>query len=195
MKTLTMEKVYPVTIDNGHGERLTFLGRETRDGVEYIQVENQVSPGAGPPMHVHHQQHESLHVVEGKMGIEILGEQPYFLHNGESATFEAGSAHRFWNAGDSVLHCKGEIWPPHNIEYFLGEIYRSSREHSNGRPGAFDAAFLLSKYRTEFDMLDIPVFVKRLIFPVIVWFGKIQGKEKRFQNAPEAQPARSVGII
>lgn len=191
METTTMKKVYPVTIDNGHGERLTFLGRELRDGVEYVQVENQVSPGAGPPMHVHHQQYESLHIVEGKMGIEVLGEQPYFVHKGESATFEPGIAHRFWNAGDTTLHCKGEIWPPHNIEYFLGEIYRSSRENgSGGRPGAFDSAYLLRRYHTEFDMLGIPGFVKKVIFPVILFFGKIQGKGKRFQNAPEALPAR-----
>ena len=190
MEISIMEKVYPVTIDNGHGERLTFLGRELRDGVEYVQVENQVSPGAGPPMHVHHQQHESLHILEGKMGIEVLGEQPYFLHKGESATFEAGIAHRFWNAGESMLHCKGEIWPPHNIEYFLGEIYRSSRENGSGRPGAFDSAYLLRKYRTEFDMIGIPGFVKKVIFPVILFLGKLGGKEKQFKNAPEAQPAR-----
>ncbi|SEJ73224.1 Cupin domain protein [Dyadobacter sp. SG02] len=190
METLTMEKGYPVTIDNGHGERLTFLGRELRDGVEYIQVENQVSPGAGPPMHVHHQQHERLHILDGKMGVEVLGEQPYYLHKGESATFEAGIAHRFWNAGDTTLYCDGEIWPPHNIEYFLSEIYRSSRENGNGRPAAFDAAYLLRKYRTEFDMLGIPAFVKKVIFPVVLFLGKIRGKNKRFQNAPEAQPAR-----
>lgn len=188
METLVMKKVYPVTIDSGHGERLTFLGRELRDGVEYVQVENQVSPGAGPPMHVHHQQHESLHILEGKMGIEVLGQQPYFLQKGESATFEAGIAHRFWNAGESTLYCKGEIWPPHNIEYFLGEIYRSSRENGNGRPGAFDSAYLLRKYHTEFDMLAIPAFVKKVIFPIVLFFGQISGKGKRYQNAPEAQP-------
>lgn len=190
MKTTIMEKVYPVTIDNGHGEQLTFLGRELRGGVEYVQVENQVSPGAGPPMHVHHQQHESLHILEGKMGIEILGRQPYFLQKDESATFEAGIAHRFWNAGDTTLLCKGEIWPPHNIEYFLAEIYRSSRENGNGRPGSFDAAYLLRKYRAEFDMLGIPAFVKKVIFPIILFLGKMRGKDERFKNAPEAQPMR-----
>ncbi|WP_090146857.1 cupin domain-containing protein [Dyadobacter soli] len=190
METLTMKKEYPVTIDNGHGERLTFLSRELRDGIEYIQVENRVSPGAGPPMHVHHQQYESLNILEGKMGVEVLGEEPYFLHKGDSATFEPGIAHRFWNAGDTTLHCKGEIWPPHNIEYFLGEIYRSSRENGNGRPGAFDAAYLTRKYYTEFDMLGIPAFVKKVIFPVILFLGKLQGKDKRYQNAPDALPAR-----
>lgn len=181
-----MEKVYPVTIENGHGERLTFLGRELRDGVEYVQVENHVSPGAGPPMHVHHQQHESLHILEGKMGVQIEGEEPYFLYKGDSATFHSGIAHRFWNAGDTQLRCSGEIWPPHNIEYFLSEIYRSSRQNRKGVPAPFDAAYLLRKYATEFDMLGIPTFVKKVIFPLVLFTGKLRGLDKKFKDAPDA---------
>ncbi|MCE6987591.1 cupin domain-containing protein [Dyadobacter sp. CY323] len=191
MESTTIKKKYPVTIDNGHGEQLTFLGREVRDGVEYVRVENQVSPGSGPPMHVHHQQHESLHILEGKMGIEVRGEQPFFLNEGQSATFKAGIAHRFWNAGTTTLRCTGEIWPPYNIEYFLGEVYRSSRENGGGRPAAFDAAYLLSKYRSEFDMLGIPAFVKKVIFPVVLFIGKLRGWDGRFKGAPEAQAESS----
>jgi uncharacterized cupin superfamily protein len=186
METITMKATYPVTIDNGHGERLTFLGREIRDGVEYVQVENQVSPGAGPPMHVHHQQHESLYIYEGKMGVQVAGEEPYYLNAGDSATFKSGIAHRFWNAGETTLHCTGEIWPPHNIEYFLTEIYRSSRESPKGIPAPFDAAYLLWKYKTEFDMLGIPAFVKKVIFPVVLFVGRLRGLDRRFRDAPEA---------
>ncbi|WP_035360827.1 cupin domain-containing protein [Dyadobacter alkalitolerans] len=182
----TIHPVYPVTIDNGHGEQLTFLGREIRDGVEYLQVENQVSPGAGPPMHVHHHQYESLYIKEGKMGVQILGQEPYFLGRGDQATFESGIAHRFWNAGETTLHCTGEIWPPHNIEYFLSEIYRSSRQNEKGIPATFDAAYLLWKYKTEFDMLGIPAFVKKVIFPIVLFIGKMRGLDKRFKGAPKA---------
>jgi len=182
----TIKKTYPVTIDNGHGERLTFLGREVREGIEYVQVENQVSPGAGPPMHVHHLQHESLYINEGKMGVQIEGQEPYFLNVGDSATFHSGIAHRFWNAGDTTLRCTGEIWPPHNIEYFLSEIFQSSRQNSKGQPAAFDAAYLLQKYRTEFDMLGIPWLVKKVIFPIILFIGRLRGLDSKFKDAPAA---------
>lgn len=191
-ETATITMAYPVTIDNGHGEWITFLGREFRDGMEYIQVENQVSPGAGPPMHLHHQQYESLLILEGKMGVEVLGEEPYYVQEGDTATFAPGIAHRFWNAGETPLRCKGEIWPPHNIEYFLGEIFRSTRESANGRPETFDAAYLLRKYRSEFDMMGIPTFVKKVIFPLVVFIGKLSGKDRRFENAPDAQPTRKL---
>ena len=51
---------YPHTIDNGAGERLTFLRRVPTDRGERLEVENVVGPGAGPPMHVHHYQEEAL---------------------------------------------------------------------------------------------------------------------------------------
>ena len=60
---------YPRTIDNGHGELLTFLGvRIDADGRQVLEVENQVQPGSGPPMHAHHLQEESVTVTEGRMG-------------------------------------------------------------------------------------------------------------------------------
>jgi quercetin dioxygenase-like cupin family protein len=174
---------YPKTIDNGHGETLTFLGRVNRDGTEYLQVENFVTPGFGPPMHVHLLQNESLTVVKGTMAIQVMGEEPRFLKQGESATFEKGVIHRFWNAGDTPLKCTGEVWPAHNLEYFLSEIYRSTKEN-NGRPGPFDAAFLLSRYKTEFDMAEIPAFVKKVIFPLTLFIGKIRGQHLRYKDAP-----------
>jgi hypothetical protein len=42
---------YPHTIDNGGGERLTFLRRVQGPHGERLEVENTVAPGAGPPMH------------------------------------------------------------------------------------------------------------------------------------------------
>jgi quercetin dioxygenase-like cupin family protein len=180
-----MDRKYPFTIDNGHGEELTFLGRSIKEGVEYLQVENCVSAGSGPPLHVHHLQYERVTVKEGNMGAQAAGETPQFYGPGEGATFSPGTIHRFWNSGDTPLRCEGEIWPPDNVEYFLSEIYRSIRSSSNGRPSAFDAAFLLNRYRTEFDMAEIPNFVKRVVFPVILFFGKLMGKHKKFSNAPE----------
>jgi hypothetical protein len=51
---------YPHTIENGAGERLTFLRRVQDAAGDLLEVENLVKPGSGPPMHVHHQQEEAL---------------------------------------------------------------------------------------------------------------------------------------
>jgi quercetin dioxygenase-like cupin family protein len=175
---------YPVTIDNGAGELLTFVGPVTENGVAYMIVENQVSPRSGPPMHVHHKQHEEITVLEGVMGTQVLGQEPQFYKAGETVLFEAGVAHKFWNAGDTMMKGTGRVWPIHNIEYFLTEIYRSVKAGKGHRPSLMDTAFLLRRYRSEFDMLEIPPFVKRTILPAAYFVGKLTGAFKKFDNAP-----------
>ena len=144
-----------------------------------------VQPRSGPPMHVHLLQDESLTVVEGVLAGQVLGEKPRFYYPGETAFFARGVAHKFWNAGDTELKCTGFVSPVYNFEYFLTEIYRSTREGGKGRPETFDAAYLLNRYRTEFDMFEIPAFVKKVIFPLTILIGKLKGKHKKFANAPQ----------
>lgn len=175
---------YPHTIDNGSGERITFLRRVSGPDGERLELENVVGPGAGPPMHVHHYQAEGLTVVEGRLGWEQPGDEPRFAEVGESVVFEAGEAHRFWNAGEGELRCTGYIQPPDNIEYFLGALY-DSQKRSGGRPDPFEIAFLMRRYRSEFGMMAIPPLVQRLLFPVLLAIGTLLGKHRRYADAPE----------
>jgi len=175
---------YPHTIENGAGERLTFLRRVGDAAGERLEVENVVSPGAGPPMHVHHYQSEALTVTAGRLGWQCPGGEPHFAEVGESVTFRAGEAHRFWNAGDGELRCTGTIEPPDNVEYFLAALYDSQKRSGGRRPGLFDVAFLLTRYRSEFGMLEIPAPVQRIMFPVLVAIGRMLGMYRRYADAP-----------
>jgi len=82
---------HPHTIDNGAGERLTFLGIRSGEEGDYLEARNSVSPGSGPPMHVHHLQ-EVLTVERGTMGWQRLGEEEHLARSGESASFGPGEA-------------------------------------------------------------------------------------------------------
>jgi quercetin dioxygenase-like cupin family protein len=181
---------YPHTIDNGHGERLTFLRRVTTPRGEVLEVENCVQPGGGPPMHVHYHQEEALTVVQGRIGYQRPGEEPRYAEAGEAVTFGPGEAHRFWNAGMDELKCTGYIGPPDSIEYFLGEIYASQKRGGSGRPDPFDAAYLAMRYRGEFELTEIPRFVRRYVFPLQVFVGRLLGKYRRYAAAPP--PVRRV---
>jgi quercetin dioxygenase-like cupin family protein len=176
---------YPHVIDNGGGERLEFLARRRDDRGEYLEARNVVAPGSGPPMHVHHLQEESLTVVQGTMGYQRRGEPEQTAGPGETVTFPAGDAHRFWNAGDDDIVCTGTIRPPDNIEYYLGEVFASMRRNGGKRPGLFDAAYLSLRYRSEFEILEAPAPVRQLVFPVIVAVGTLLGRHRRFASAPE----------
>ncbi len=175
---------YPHTIDNGGGERITFVRREPGRRGERVIGENVASPGAGPPMHVHHLQTESFTVKSGRMGYQRHGGPEQFAGPGETVTFEPGDAHRFWNPGPDELVCTGYIEPADNIEFFLGALFASAKPSGGARPDPFDAAFLLWRYRSEFALVAIPSLVVRVVFPLQVALGRVLGKYRKYANAP-----------
>jgi quercetin dioxygenase-like cupin family protein len=175
---------YPYTIDNGGGERLTFSEVRSDEQGEYQEATNSVSPGSGPPMHVHHLQEESLTVERGTMGWQRHGGYEQIAQSGETVTFAPGEMHRFWNAGDDELVCTGYVRPPDNVEFFLTKLFESTRANGGKRPRMFDAAYLLSRYRAEFGMTEIPAPVQRFVFPIVVGVGRLFGLGKRFADAP-----------
>jgi quercetin dioxygenase-like cupin family protein len=178
-----MQISLPHTIEVITGEKITFLGITTKDGAEYLEGENEAKPNAGPPMHVHYRQDESFTVISGTLGYQVWGEEEKFAGPGETVLFKAGIPHKFRNAGSDTLHCSGYISPPGNAVYFLSELFKTSNENG-GRPGIFDVAFLLHRYRSEFGMLEIPQFVQKAIFPIVLVVGKIFGKFDKYKDAP-----------
>ncbi len=176
---------YPHTIENGGGERLTFARREMGPKGERVVGSNLVKPGAGPPMHVHYLQDESLTVREGRIGYQLLGGPEQFAGPGETVSFGRGIAHRFWNAGEGDLKCDACIEPPDNVEYFLTEIFASTKRSGRGIPEPFEAAYLTRRYRSEFAMLAVPAPVQRFVFPVMVLIGTMLGKYRKYADAPE----------
>jgi hypothetical protein len=181
-----MKYTYPHIIENGSGEEITFLRHTEDDAGGMIELENRVQPGSGPPMHVHYLQDESLTVVRGKIGAQVQGQAPVFYGEGKTVTFKRGEIHRFWNAGEDILICRGWAKPALNLEYFLTGIYESTKSNGGKGPAAFDGAYLLTRYRSEFDLFVIPAFVKRFIFPITVFLGTLAGKHKKFSGAPLA---------
>ena len=142
-------------------------------------------------MHVHDLQEESLTVERGTLGYQRKGHPEQHAGPGETVSFPPGDAHRFWSAGDDELVCTGIIRPPDNVEYFLGEIFASMKRYGGKRPGIFDAAYLSHRYRSEFEILEAPTPVRRLVFPAIVAIGKLLGLHRRFAGAPEPVRRRS----
>jgi len=176
---------YPRTIDNGAGERLTFVRRLPGTAGDRLEVENVVKPGAGPPMHAHLHQEEAMTVEEGRVGYQRPGEPPRFAGPGETVVFKPGEPHKFWNAGEGDLRVTGHIEPADNVEYLLTELYASMKQRGGAGPDPFDAAFLIQRYRGEMVMLDIPNAVQMVVFPAQVALGKLLGKYRKYADAPE----------
>lgn len=177
-------QTYPHTIENGAGEQITFRRLVKDPDGDWLDVENLVKPGSGPPMHIHHYQEESLTVVQGRLGYQRPGQPPQFAGEGETLVFKPGEPHKFWNAGEEDLRCTGYIKPADNVAYFLTAIYASQKRNAGRRPDPFDAAYLSLRYKSEFAMVEIPSFVQRFLFPVQVALGKLLGKYDKYADAP-----------
>jgi quercetin dioxygenase-like cupin family protein len=180
-----MNITYPYTIENNLGEKLIFRELLTEAGVEKLLVENYVAPGIGPVMHTHWLQDECLTVVDGQIGYQVQGGEEQFAGPGETVLFKRGTPHRFWNAGPGTLHCKGWIQPANTIVFFLSSIFEAQNKTGSPRPELFDAAYLLTRYRKEYDMAELPNVVKKTLIPITYLLGKAMGKYKKFRDAPE----------
>lgn len=179
-----MKITYPHTIENSTGEKLIFKSVQHEPDGDRVIVENFVAPGDGPPMHTHWLQDESLTVVKGKIGYQIPGQEKRYAGEGETVLFERGVPHRFWNAGKETLNCVGWVKPANTIVFFLSAMYAAQKKSGKGQPETFDGAYLITRYAKEYDMAEIPKFVKKVVLPVTYFAGKILGKYKHFKDAP-----------
>jgi quercetin dioxygenase-like cupin family protein len=173
---------YPRTIHNGGGERITFLGRTGQGETERLELENEVQPGHGPPMHLHPSQDEALTVYEGVLSYLVLGEEPRTVHAGESVMFKRGVPHRFWNSGNVPLRCGGWVSPPLEVEELLTALFESAARNGGTRPSAFDVAYIFHRWGAVGQMVGVPVPVKRILFPVLRVIGHLTGRYRRFRE-------------
>ncbi|MDO9375726.1 MAG: cupin domain-containing protein [Bacteroidota bacterium] len=180
-----MKYKFPHTIENCIGEKLTFLELVPEPDGDRLLVENYVAPGVGPLMHTHWKQDECLTVVTGKIGYQVLGGPEQFAGVGETVLFKKGVPHRFWNSGTEELHCKGWVKPANTLVFYLSSIFAAQNKSGTARPETFDAAYLLTRYNKEYDLPELPTFVKKAILPATVLLGKMLHKYDHFKDAPE----------
>lgn len=86
-------------LQSGPGRDLIFklTGDETAGLLDYFIVE--VAPHGGPPLHVHHTQHETIHVLQGAFKVRI-GDESHRLEPGAFAFLPMGLPHAFLNLTD-----------------------------------------------------------------------------------------------
>ena len=99
MPTLTAKVLQAhegLRLRSGPGRDLVFkvTGDDTGGAFDYFVVE--VAPHGGPPLHVHHRQEETIHVLEGRFKIQI-GDETFRCAEGGFAYLPSGVPHAFVN--------------------------------------------------------------------------------------------------
>jgi len=180
-----MNYSFPHSIENCIGEKLIFKGIENTPEGERLIVEGICQPGAGPIMHTHFQQDECITVISGRMGYQVKGEEKKYAGPGETVLFKRGTPHKFWADGDQVLHGLGWVQPANSTVFYLSSMYAAqNKANKGGQPDLFDGAYLLTRYRSEYEALEIPFFVRKVMMPVAYRLGKLLGKYRHFDGAP-----------
>jgi transcriptional regulator with XRE-family HTH domain len=69
-------------------------------------------PGGGSAEGVKHPGEEFVHVLEGRIRLEVAGEEPVILEEGDSAYYLSDRAHRWSNAGTGPARLISVAGPP-----------------------------------------------------------------------------------
>jgi quercetin dioxygenase-like cupin family protein len=128
-------------LQSGPGRDLVFkvTGEDTGGAFDYFIVE--VAPHGGPPLHVHHRQEETIHVLKGQYKIQI-GDELFRCNEGGFAYLPSGVPHAFLNLTDRP----GEVivvYTPGGGHKFYEELGPMSR---SGSPDSKLIAALFEKY-------------------------------------------------
>jgi quercetin dioxygenase-like cupin family protein len=87
-----------VTLVNPVGGHVTFKARSGETGGKLTVLETVVTPGDGPPLHIHAKADEAVYVLEGEIDFRV-GDDVYRNRAGSFLFIPRGSPHTFQNVG------------------------------------------------------------------------------------------------
>ena len=138
------------------GERIRFLATSADTNGDAVVIETVVQPqGFVAATHVHPFQSERFAVAEGRLGLRV-GEETTMLGRGQGATVEAGTPHRFWNAGGDEVRFVCEIRPALQFESLLETMFALAADGKTTRKGMPNPLRPAVIARAHFDTVRLP---------------------------------------
>jgi len=115
-------------------------------GGQLAMIEETTGPGTGPPLHVHHQQTETFHFLDGTYELAV-GERRFRATPGSSAVVPAGVPHTFRNLGSAPARLVFILSPAGEGEAFFHAL--AVLTASGGKPEPAALAALAARFGTE----------------------------------------------
>ena len=86
------------------GEQMIYkiTGADTGGALDYFVLT--IQPRSGPPLHVHHRQHETIHFLKGRYKVQIE-DDVFHCETGGFVHIPMGARHAFLNVADHPGEC------------------------------------------------------------------------------------------
>jgi len=162
------------------GERLIFRETSRETNGEAVVVETFVKPdGFVAAAHVHPQQEERFVILRGTVGFR-LGREKMVAGPGQEVTVPAGTAHKFWNAGEDEAHFVCEVRPALQFEQLIETMFGLAADGKTNRKGMPNPLRLAVIARHHFDDVRLPfppAWMQRMGLALGAPLGRVLGYE------------------
>ena len=177
------------TIENPvSGEKITFLKTARDTAGEKLEIELELSPdGHVPGAHVHPEQEETFHVLEGTMKFR-MGLRSIVAGPGDTVVVPAGRVHKFANGGDVPARCRVEVTPALDMEQLFEttvELAMEGNTNRKGMPKPMHLALFVERFRREVRAPFPPAWMVRALMAPVAALARRRGHAERYAPAAE----------
>jgi len=168
------------------GEQITFLQTAADTDGEKLEFELALSPdGHVPGAHVHPEQEERFHVLEGTMKFR-MGLRRITAQAGDTVVVPAGRVHRFANGADSTARCRVEVVPALDMEQLLETTVELALEGNvtrKGMPKPLHLALFVRRFAREVRAPFPPAWAVRALMAPLAALASRRGHGERYATA------------
>jgi quercetin dioxygenase-like cupin family protein len=168
------------------GERIEFIATAADTDGERLEFELALSPdGHVPGAHVHPEQEERFHVLEGEMTFR-LGMRKIVAGAGETVIVPAGRVHRFANKSGAPVRARVEVLPALDMEQLLEttvELAYEGRVTRKGMPKPLHLALFVRRYEREVRAPFPPALIVRALLAPLAAIARHRGHAERYVPA------------
>jgi quercetin dioxygenase-like cupin family protein len=169
------------------GERIEFLRTAADTGGELLEFELELTPdGRVPGAHVHPEQEERFHVLEGTMRFR-LGLRTIVAEAGETVVVPAGRMHTFANGGDGTALARVEVVPALDMEDLLcttAELAEDGDVLPSGLPKPLHLALFVRRFRREVRAPFPPAWMVHAMLAPLAVLARSRGHDARYAPEP-----------
>jgi quercetin dioxygenase-like cupin family protein len=165
------------------GERLVFRKTSQETNGEAVVLEAFVQPnGFVAAAHVHPHQEERFQVLRGSVAFR-LGREEIIAGPGQRITVPAGTAHKFWNAGDEEAHFVCEVRPALQFEQLIETMFglaADGKTNKKGMPNPLRLAVIAHGHFDDVRLPFPPAWMQRMGLALGAPLGRLLGYDATY---------------